>query len=318
MIFAPLQFVGIPIRVNPNEPLGLIGWRGIVPAKVGVMSGRLVNMVTTELISVDEIPKALDPERVADLLAPEIDDIVAKVAGRYGVGAGTVRLLDGASFGMVRTVEREFVAGLITDMQTQGLSKVLDVKECVVRTMTDDRRILVELFRSAGSRELRFLTNSGLWVGFILGHAQILAWLLCKQAWTLPAGGAIVGYLTNWIALKWIFEPVDPVKIGPGNYAFRELVRKRIDGLKLPLSPTTVDELTDEVVAELPSRVHVLYEYFDGTLGLREKMEDALIRMTPRQFERVLHPVFEEDELTLTLSGGALGAAAGVLQTALS
>ena len=73
-----------------------------------------------------------------------------------------------------------------------------------------------------------------------------------------------------------------------------------------------------QVVAELPSRVHVLYEYFDGTLGLREKMEDALIRMTPRQFERVLHPVFEEDELTLTLSGGALGAAAGVLQTALS
>jgi hypothetical protein len=360
MIFAPLQFVGIPIRVNPNEPLGLIGWRGIVPAKAGVMSGRLVNMVTTELISVDEILKALDPQRVADLLAPEIDDIVAKVAGRYGVGAGTVRLLDGASFGMVRTVEREFVAGLIEDMQTQGLSKVLDVKECVVRTMTDDRRILVELFRSAGSRELRFLTNSGLWVGFILGHAQIIAWLLCKQAWTLPAGGAIVGYLTNWIALKWIFEPVDPVKIGPvtlqgmflresrreevakafseifvkrtltaerllnsiftgpRNYAFRELVRKRIDDLKLPLSPETVDGLTDEVVAELPSRVHVLYEYFDGTLGLREKMEDALKRMTPRQFERVLHPVFEEDELTLTLSGGALGAAAGVLQTALS
>ena len=40
-----------------------------------------------------------------------------------------------------------------------------------------------------------------------------------------------------------------------------------------------------QVVAELPSRVHVLYEYFDGTLGLREKMEDALKRMTPRQFE---------------------------------
>jgi hypothetical protein len=360
MIFAPLQFRGIPIRVNPNEPLGLIGWRGIVPAKAGVMSGRLVNMVTTELISVDDILRALDPQRVADLLAPEIDDIVAKVAGRWGLNRGIVALLDGVTFGSVRAKEEEFVVGLITDMQTKGLTQVLDVRECVVKTMTDDRTILVELFQKSGSRELRFLTNSGLWVGFILGHAQILAWLLCKQAWTLPAGGAIVGYLTNLIALKWIFEPVDPVKIGPvtlqgmflresrreevaaafseifvrrtltaekllhsiftgpRKYAFRELVRRRIQEVGLPFSAAVVDEITDEVILQLPSRVHVLYKYFDETLGLRDQMEDALIRMTPRQFERVLHPVFEEDELTLTLSGGALGAAAGVLQTALS
>ena len=50
--------------MNPNEPLGLIGWRGIVPAKAGVMSGRLVNMVTTELISVDEILKVRVREEI--------------------------------------------------------------------------------------------------------------------------------------------------------------------------------------------------------------------------------------------------------------
>merc|ERR1719478_1284467 len=111
MIFAPLQFVGIPIRVNPNEPLGLIGWRGIVPAKAGVMSGRLVNMVTSELISVDEILQALDPQRVADLLAPEIDDVVAQVAPRYGVDPGVVRLVDAVTFGKVRQRQREFVVG---------------------------------------------------------------------------------------------------------------------------------------------------------------------------------------------------------------
>ena len=40
---------------------------------------------------------------------------------------------------------------------------------------------------------------------------------LCSQVfyelpWTLAAGGAVVGYLTNWIALKLIFEPIDPVR----------------------------------------------------------------------------------------------------------
>ena len=28
-------------------------------------------------------------------------------------------------------------------------------------------------------------------------------------------GGALVGYVTNWIALKWIFEPLNPVSVGP-------------------------------------------------------------------------------------------------------
>ena len=33
-----------------------------------------------------------------------------------------------------------------------------------------------------------------------------------------------------------------------------------------------------------------------------------------QEFERVLHPVFEQDELTLIIAGGVLGAIAGGLQ----
>lgn len=36
--------------------------------------------------------------------------------------------------------------------------------------------------------------------------------------------------------------------------------------------------------------------------------------LTPLEFEGVLHPVFEEDELKLILVGGTLGAAVGVFQ----
>ena len=39
--------------------------------------------------------------------------------------------------------------------------------------------------------------------------------MLFPANWTLPVGGAVVGYITNWIALKNIFEPVNPVKLGP-------------------------------------------------------------------------------------------------------
>lgn len=39
--------------------------------------------------------------------------------------------------------------------------------------------------------------------------------LFWENPWSLSIGGAIVGYATNWLALKWIFEPVNPTKFGP-------------------------------------------------------------------------------------------------------
>ena len=55
MIFYPLVWRGIPLRVIDGEPLGLIGWQGIVPAKAGVMAERMVDMVTTQLVDVEEV-----------------------------------------------------------------------------------------------------------------------------------------------------------------------------------------------------------------------------------------------------------------------
>ena len=43
---------------------------------------------------------------------------------------------------------------------------------------------------------------------------------------------------------------------------------------------------------------------------IRQKMTE----LPPDEFERVLHPVFEEDEIQLILLGGVLGAIAGALQ----
>ena len=41
----------------------------------------------------------------------------------------------------------------------------------------------------------------------------MLLWLFYELPWTLAAGGAVVGYLTNLIALKLIFEPVEPLHV---------------------------------------------------------------------------------------------------------
>eukprot|EP00957_Ditylum_brightwellii_P050435 3824396-Ditylum_brightwellii.AAC.1 len=43
----------------------------------------------------------------------------------------------------------------------------------------------------------------------------MIVWMFYDNPWTLTAGGAVVGYLTNWLALKFIFEPVQPTQYGP-------------------------------------------------------------------------------------------------------
>ena len=58
----------------------------------------------------------------------------------------------------------------------------------------------------------------------------------------------------------------------------------------------------------------MLHEYSDDALGLKELMRERMALMTPSEFERVLHPIFEQDELTLIVSGAVLGAVAGFAQ----
>ena len=114
--------------------------------------------------------------------------------------------------------------GLTKDLQKQ-LPRVLDVKRLVVEELSTDKRVLVGLFKKVGEKELSFLVNSGWYFGFGLGLIQMVAWMFCRAWWTLPLGGMVVGLMTNWIALKFIFEPVDPVTIW--GITFQGLFLKR-------------------------------------------------------------------------------------------
>jgi len=259
--------------------------------------------------------------------------------------------------------------------------RLIDLKELVVREMCEDKGTLVELFQRCGDKELKFLTNSGLFFGFLLGCVQAAAWLFYDNPWTLTFGGALVGLATNWIALKCIFEPVDPVYLF-GNEKLKiqglflqrqtevsgefsdHLASKVLTSEKVwdnmlhggkgaeferaleayteafltseaaahgrgvvfgngsdPLlsggsevDPALLQSVVANVKARLAEHVHVLHEYSDDALGLKELMRERMALMTPSEFERVLHPIFEQDELTLIVSGAVLGALAGFAQ----
>ena len=57
---------------------------------------------------------------------------------------------------------------------------------------------------------------SGFYFGFLFGLFETAMWIFYKQKWTLPVAGFLAGYLTNWLALKIIFYPLDPFRIYNG------------------------------------------------------------------------------------------------------
>ena len=211
MIFYPINYIGLPLWVKDGVPLGLFGWRGIVPSKARKMSEAMVDMVTTQLLSVEEVFGRLEPKKVAGLLNP----MVESMAKDRGVHPFVTRRF---SF-----VYSKVLSGFVGDMQ-RNIVQLCDIRKCVVEQMMEDRALLGKLFQKCGEMEVRerwilakrgafrarngltliiyiilhpkqlkFLTNSGLWFGFLLGLIQMVVALFVENPWTLSIGGGIVG-----------------------------------------------------------------------------------------------------------------------------
>jgi uncharacterized membrane protein YheB (UPF0754 family) len=82
-----------------------------------------------------------------------------------------------------------------------------------------------DMLREVGRKELRFMQNFGFYFGFPMGIALVFILEAVPQWWVLPLGGAVIGWVVNWIGIKLIFEPVFPRRIGP--FTFHGLFLRR-------------------------------------------------------------------------------------------
>jgi len=159
-----------------------------------------------------------------------------------------------------------------------------------------------------------------------------------------------VGYVTNWIALKWIFEPLYPTQCGPfllqglflkrqnavseefSSYIssniltsrrvwqsilsepnlneFNKIIRRQIPFL----SGVQLAAITSHLQSSLSNSQHALHQYINQQLDLQRLLIERMRKLSPAEFEQVLHPIFQEDEVILIAAGGVLGFLAGALQ----
>ena len=87
------------------------------------------------------------------------------------------------------------------------------------------------------------------------------------------------------------------------------------------VTPEQIDRVADAAVARLAALVpqaRPRFEvYLEEKLDVANTVESRLAALPKPAFERVIRGIFEEDELTLILVGGVLGAAVGLAQAAL-
>jgi uncharacterized membrane protein YheB (UPF0754 family) len=201
MLFYPIEYTGADWMRWPDTPYGLFGWQGVVPTKTAFMAERLVNIVTQRLLSLEQAFGRLEASELARLLIPAVEDAIQRDCGEHWY-----RLLHP----ILPILLTRIVAALQRDIDS-----VLDLKQVVLSAFLRDKIVLVDLFQKVGRVELEFLVNSGFGFGLILGLFQMGAWAAVPAPWTLPVAGALVGYVTNWIAIKFLFEPAEPVSVGP-------------------------------------------------------------------------------------------------------
>jgi len=217
MTFFPTTFWGIELWRLEDQPWGFFGWQGIIPTKAAKMARKSVRMMTEKLFDVNEIFKRVDPKVAVQRMKPGFSKVMNEVlneqldktippSSRFASFAPTVKsqMLSWAEQEMPAFAEG-FMAALI-----ESLDDVFNLEHMVVTEFTEDRMLLNNVFLKVGSKELTFIVRLGFIFGFIFGCLTVPIWLFFPYLFILPLIGGVVGYITNDVALRMMFSPVDP------------------------------------------------------------------------------------------------------------
>ena len=208
MMFYPLKFVGIP---------PIFGWQGLIPAKRRQMAEIEVELVLGKLLSVEELAGRLDPKALTQAIEHRLHQVVRKIVNEV-MEASAPQLwaalpVQGKNL-VYRRIEDDIpyvVTKMVEDFQ-HNVNEILDIKELVVEQLVNSPELINEIFLRSGEREFPFIVRSGFYFGFLFGLPTMALWYWYQAWWILPLGGLLVGYATNWIAIKIIFEPKRPVR----------------------------------------------------------------------------------------------------------
>ncbi|MAS09490.1 MAG: DUF445 domain-containing protein [Salinisphaera sp.] len=251
MMFHPIEFIGV------WKPW--LGWQGIVPRKASKMTGISVDTITESLITEAEIFNRLDPARVADELEEPMialtDEITDTVMKRHhpALWEAMPLVVRSQVKRRVRAQAPTIIRELMNEVRT-NVRYMFDLKGMITRVLVREKNLLNRIFLETGRNEFIFIGRSGAYFGFAFGIVQMLIWVFFQAWWLLPLFGLLVGWATNWLALKMIFNPKKPLRIG----------RFKIQGLFFKRQQEVAADYGSLVATQILTPQNILEEILTG------------------------------------------------------
>jgi uncharacterized membrane protein YheB (UPF0754 family) len=234
MLFYPVHFKGfkipglsriatvMPRRIQqiPGVMLGGIGWQGIIPSRAAKMGSIAVDKGIAKVGSPSDFYEQLEPDKMAEHIIAssqkDMRDLVERIMQREHPQLWN-ELPPQVRERVHERVQDQLPAIIheITDEIGTNIDQLLDIKLMVIRRIEEQPELANRIFLDVGKKELRFIQNFGFFFGLVQGIPLAFITQLYHPWWVVALGGVIIGYVTNWVALWMIFEPVHPRKIGP-------------------------------------------------------------------------------------------------------
>jgi uncharacterized membrane protein YheB (UPF0754 family) len=234
MLFHPVHFRGfrlpglaplarlLPRKVQqvPGVMNGGVGWQGIIPSRAAKMGSIAVDKGIAKVGSPREFFELVDRDQLAEHILASSRDEIAELVDRIMEREHPQfwhDLSPGLRARMHRRVQEQLPEVLrdVADEITENIDHLLDVKLMVIRHIEEHPELANKVFGSVGDKELKLIVNLGFVFGFVFGiPVAVLTWLLDSPL-VLVALGPVVGWVTNWLAILMIFQPVERRKIGP-------------------------------------------------------------------------------------------------------
>ncbi len=284
----PVEFVGIP---------PLLGWQGVIPKNTEELSESFSRLIHDKLVDIKEIFSGIthgDNEE----LDRGVEDVAQEIIREFSTNIAP------DSWDRAREKLREYINTLvrrnvrsvmeeILDRMAKEAGDFIDVDAIVREAMTEDRALLGRVLIEIAGPEFKFIERSGLWFGFLFGVVQMFVWIVYPAGWVLPAAGFLVGYVTNWLALNLIFEPREPIQIGPFRVqgvfikrqrevatAFANVISGRVLNAEQMVKHLTEGPSRDRMIEILEEQVEASMKEYErdamvAMLVSKDKLEEA-------------------------------------------
>jgi len=271
-VLYPVEFIGIP---------PMFGWQGIIPKNAEEMSRSFSELIQDKLVDIEEIFSGIthDDNEELDRI---VEDVSQEIIREFSTNIAP------DSWARAREKLREYINTLvrrnvrnvtveILDRMAKEAGDFIDIDAIVREAMIEDRALLGRVLVEIAGPEFKFIERSGLWFGFLFGVLQMLVWIIYPAAWVLPAAGFLVGYVTNWLALNLIFEPREPIQIGPF----------RIQGVFIKRQREVATSFADVIAGHVLNAEQMVKHLTDGpsrdrVLGILEEQ----VEQSMKEYER--------------------------------